>query len=187
MSLNESLYDRSSQKKSFEDSHQLRNYFSELQCDRVLAKVKRQYRKETSFSTDLLWLTVTDWLYFLWSQKHLFFAETIPWKLDSLSLLDLMFPHREVGCTGNKRFWVLFQDKADSHEGKICCCLQQREVIRKRVHNYICNKLSLHFLRNFHLHSAFALLSHSQAAIFFWSNLLFPILELMQKNHIIHL
>lgn len=138
-----------------------------------ISKSKKEIQKKTSFSADLLWLTVTDWQYFLWSQKHLFFAETIPWKLHSLSLLDLMFPHREVGCTGNKRFWVLFQDKADSHEGKGCHCLQQREIIKKkRVHNYICKKLSLHFLRNFHLHSAFALLSYPRAPTFFKSNVI---------------
>lgn len=102
----------------------------------IRTAVKQDIRKSTGniekkwFSPDLLWLTVTNWQYFLWNQKHLFFAETIPRKLHSLSLLDLMLPHREVGCTGNKRFWVLFQDRTCSHEGK-SCCLQQREIIFK--------------------------------------------------------
>lgn len=94
--------------------------------------------EKKSFSPDLLWLTVTNWQYFLWSKKHLFFAETILWKLHSPSLLDLMLPHGEVGCTRNKRFWVLFQDRTYSHERKRCCCLQQREIIFTITYAGIC-------------------------------------------------
>lgn len=49
-----------------------------------------------------------------------------------------MLPHGEVGCTRNKRFWVLFQDRTYSHERKRCCCLQQREIIFTITYAGIC-------------------------------------------------
>lgn len=46
------MYGKSPQIKSFkvQSNHQSRNYLSELRCDRILAKVKRQYRKKLTFN-----------------------------------------------------------------------------------------------------------------------------------------
>lgn len=53
-------------------------------------------------------------------------------------------------------------------KGKVVAAYSREKLLNKKgVHNYICKKLSLHFLRNFHLHSDFALLSHPQAPTIF--------------------